>query len=91
MADEARNEGYIYPDSMTINADEICTASFIDPDYAEMLSESGTPDKWELDWFREFIDQYSNFYDKWSLNALEEMEPMIPSHTQLIHYNNLNF
>lgn len=41
---------------------QIYDASIKDPDYLEMIRDDSFPLQWKNDWFREFIDLYSDLY-----------------------------
>lgn len=43
--------------------EQICDNSFNDPDYHRLIEEHGSPDQWESDGIREFIQEHSDFYD----------------------------
>ncbi len=48
---------------------EIITEKSInDKDFIDIIEKDGSPSGWEMDWFREFINEHSDFYTKYPMD-----------------------
>lgn len=61
----AEDELQISEDEIKEYVDTISRASFEDPGFIETLEEDGPVDTWENDWITEFIQEHSNFYERY--------------------------
>jgi len=75
IAEEVKNQGYNYPSEEVVEdyVRKINNALFERSDYKEII-ESKSSDGLEKEWFRENIRSFSDFYQKWSLEAQEKLK-----------------